>query len=114
MKVIGAKCGYPTKSAKADPTPPAMNPPSGPNISPLIITIESPRLKYPEVAGKGITIRRVVTVVSAMKIAVIAIKTVGFEIVGLETPNTEFEENILGRGTWVSSSMDLLRCNKAN
>jgi hypothetical protein len=114
MKVIGAKWGYPTRSAKAEPIPPAMNPPSGPNISPLIITIESPRLKYPEVAGKGITIRRVVTVVSAVKIAVIATKTVGLENVGLETPNTEFEENILRRGKWVSSSANLFGHIAAN
>ncbi len=54
------------------------------------------------------------TVVNAVKIAVIATKTVGFDIVGLETPNTEFEENNLNRKTWVSSSVNLLECITAN
>jgi hypothetical protein len=49
-------------------------------------------LKYPEVAGKGMTIRRVVTVVRAVKIAVSARNTDGREKAGWLTPRTEVEE----------------------
>jgi hypothetical protein len=79
--VTGAYAGQPRiTSANAEPTPPAKNPPIGPNRRPLIITSESPRLKYPWVDGKGITRIAVATVVSAVSIAMSARLTVGFEM----------------------------------
>ena len=65
-------------SPNAEPTPPAMNPPMGPRIIPLVITKVSPRLRYPKVDGNGITKAAVTTAVRAARIATRAMKIVGF------------------------------------
>jgi hypothetical protein len=52
-------------SERADPTPPAIPPTTGPNIRALTKIMMSPKFMYPPVAGTGICIMKVATATRA-------------------------------------------------
>lgn len=76
--VVGiANAMYPRyTSASPEPIPPAIAPIRGPKINAVATTTASPKLKYPLVAGNGILMTTVATVVKAPITAIAAISLV--------------------------------------
>ena len=75
----------PNRSARDQPIPPAIAPTVGPKVRAAIMTMASPRLKNPSVAGIGNMKNIVVTVTKAVITAAMAIKAVDDCILPLNT-----------------------------
>ena len=75
----------PNRSARDEPIPPAMAPTVGPKVRALIMTMASPMLKNPSVAGIGNWISIVATQTKAVITAEIAIKAEEFRAFPLNT-----------------------------
>jgi hypothetical protein len=90
-RVNGAKTPKPpSRSDRADPTPPANPPTSGPKVSAVMKIMTSPRLKYPPVAGIGTWKKKVdpktmavITDVSAVFMTGLCLCEVCFEAAGV-------------------------------